>query len=148
MKIFLREVDEQNFRQCIRLKVAAGQENFVATNIYSIAESKIYSYLIPLAVYDDEVLVGFAMYGRDPENNAYRIVRLMIDAQFQGNGYGKAATIVLIERIKQLPECREIFLSFISANSNAEKLYQSVGFERTGETDADDEIIMRFEVKN
>ncbi len=144
MNILLKEINEENFRQCTKLTVADGQEHFVASNVYSIAESKIYSYLTPLAVNNGENLVGFAMYGRDPKDKTYWIMRLMIDAQFQGNGFGKAAILALIERIKQLPEGHEIFLSYVPANIYAEKLYRSIGFERTGKTDDDGEIIMRF----
>jgi len=144
MKISLHEITPENFAESIKLKVAEDQKGFVASNVKSIAEAKIYSYLKPLAVYDGEQVVGFAMYGRDPETENYWIVRLMIDAQFQGKGYGKAATVCLIKKIKQLPEADAIFLSFVPANTGAEKLYLSVGFERTGETDADGEIIMRL----
>ena len=146
MSISLRDVDPDNFRECIKLKVAAWQEDFVASNVGSIAESKVYPHLVPQAVYTDETLVGFAMYGRDPESEKYWIVRLMIDEQFQGRGYGRATTIALIEKIRKLPGADQIFLSFVPSNRNAESLYRSVGFERTGETYRD-EIIMRLALK-
>jgi len=148
MSVSLREVDENNFWQCIDLKVADEQINFVAPNVCSIAESKVYSYLVPQTIYKHEELIGFALFGRDPESANYWIVRLMIDEKFQNNGYGKAATLKLIEKMKRLPECDEIYLSFVPANAGAEKLYRSVGFERTGETDADGEIIMRLPIEN
>ncbi len=66
MTISLREIDGENFHQCLKLKVAEGQENYVAENAVSIAESKIYPHLVPLAVYWENKIVGFAMYGRDP----------------------------------------------------------------------------------
>ena len=147
MNVSLREIDESNFRQVINLTVADEQKGFVASNARSIAQSKIYPHLVPLAVYEDGKLVGFAMYGRDPETYRYWIVRLMIDAEFQGKGYGRAATLALIKKMEQLPKCGEIFLSFVPDNEGAEKLYQSVGFKRTGERDEDGEIIMRFESK-
>lgn len=146
MSVSLREIDQNNFRQCIKLKIAAGQEEFVASNVGSIAESKVYPHLVPQAVYKDETLVGFAMYGRDPADQTYWIVRLMIDEQFQGKGYGKSTTLALIEKIKNLPDAREIFLSFVPANTSAEKLYASVGFERTDRIEHN-EIVMRLALK-
>ena len=143
MSVALRPVDENNYRSVIALDVGPGQERFVARNVNSIAESKVYPYLIPAAVYSDDELVGFALYGRDPETGKYWIVRLMVDAAHQGKGYGRAAVLALIEKIQALPECGEIYLSLVPGNEAAEGLYQSVGFERTGEIE-DGEIVMRY----
>ena len=143
MSVTLRPVDENNYRSVIALDVGPGQERFVARNVNSIAESKVYPYLIPAAVYSDDELVGFALYGRDPETGKYWIVRLMVDAAHQGKGYGRAAVLALIEEIQALPECGEIYLSLVPGNEAAEGLYQSVGFERTGEIE-DGEIVMRY----
>lgn len=143
MSVTLRPVDENNYRRVIALDVGPGQERFVARNVNSIAESKVYPYLIPAAVYSDDELVGFALYGRDPETGKYWIVRLMVDAAHQGKGYGRAAVLALIEEIQALPECGEIYLSLVPGNEAAEGLYQSVGFERTGEIE-DGEIVMRY----
>ena len=68
----------------------------------------------------------------------------MINAAFQGQGLGKAATFALLDKMKTLPECGEIFLSFVPANAGAEALYRKVGFEPTGDTDNSGEIIMRY----
>ncbi len=72
MKITLREITPQNFRECIDLKVADGQENFVAANLMSIAQAKIYPTAKPFAVYHDNEMVGFVMYGFD-ENEEHFI---------------------------------------------------------------------------
>ena len=144
MTVSLQEIDAGNFHQCLKLKVADGQENYVADNAVSIAESKIFPHLTPLAVYSENELVGFAMYGRDTETGNFWLVRLMIDASQQGKGYGRAATRAVIEKLNREFDCREIYLSFVPANVCAEKFYSGLGFERTGETDEDGEIIMRF----
>ena len=144
MAVELREIDVKNFWHVIQLNVCEGQQGFVAPNVRSIAECVVYPYLVPNAIYSGEDLVGFALYGRDPENSSYWIVRLMIAAAYQGKGLGKAATFALIAKMKTLPECSEIFLSFVPANAGAEALYRTVGFEPTGETDDSGEIIMRY----
>src|SRR5688500_11457148 len=144
MNISLRPVDENNFRPVIDLDVAPDQRGFVAPNVRSIAESKIYPYLTPQAIYAGDDLVGFALYGRDPETGSYWIVRLMIDAALQGKGFGKAAMLALLDRLRLMPECSEVFLSFVPDNVSAARLYERIGFERTGETDESGEIIMRF----
>ncbi len=143
-EIRLEEVTPQNFWQCINLKVADEQANFVAPNVRSIAESKVYPFLVPLAVYNGDEVVGFTLSGRYPDSGKYYIVRLMIDASHQGKGYGRAMTQKLIERMRRQPDCRDIYLSFVPGNEVAETLYRSLGFERTGETDEFGEIIMRL----
>lgn len=144
MNVTLREITPQNFRECIDLKVADGQEKFVATNVTSIAQTKIYPTYNPLAVYHEDQMVGFVMYGFDPDDEKFYLGRLMIDAQHQGKGYGKAATLAVIERLRQNENCREIYLSFVPENTGAEKLYSSVGFERTGEISEHGEVVMKF----
>ena len=144
MTVYLREIDSSNFRQCINLKVAEEQEKFVASNVMSIAQSKIYPDSLPFAVYSGDEMVGFVMYGFDADDNKFYLGRLMIDARHQGKGYGRAATLEVIERMRKIENCREIYLSFVPENTGAEKLYASVGFERTGETSESGEVIMRF----
>ena len=142
----LEEITPQNFRECINLKVADGQEKFVAANLMSIAQAKIYPTANPFAVCAGDEMVGFVMYGFDTDDKRFYLVRLMIDEKHQGKGYGKAATLRVIERMKQIEDCREIYLSFVPENVGAEKLYQSVGFERTGEISESGEIVMRFDL--
>lgn len=138
--IRLAEITPENFNAVVKLKVGDGQEIFVAPNVYSIAESKVYPYLEPFAVYAENELVGFTMPGRDPDTGKYHIVRVMIDAVHQGKGYGKAAMLKVIEHLSNEPECSEIYLSFVPGNP-AEKLYSSIGFELTGEIE-DGEAVM------
>ncbi len=146
MNILLREVTEKNFKECVDLKTAEDQQWFVAANVRSIAESKVMPYLIPAAIYNGDTMVGFALYGRDPQTGRYYVVRLMIDAAHQRRGYGRQAMRELIRLIGELPECSEIYLSYVPANLAAEQLYLGLGFEKTGEIDEDGEIIMRLVV--
>ena len=133
-QISLQAITAETWRQCARLKVRSDQENFVAPNVYSMAQSRYESGLLPLAVYDGETMVGFVMYNEQPfEPGKYFIYRVMIGADFQGKGYGRATMRALIERMKTLPNCREIVLSYEPENTVAERLYESLGFRKTGE---------------
>jgi diamine N-acetyltransferase len=142
----LKEITPQNFRECINLKVSDGQENFVASNLMSIAQAKIYPTANPYAVYAGDKMVGFVMYGYDTDDERFYLVRLMIGAEHQGKGYGKATVLQVIERMSRIEDCREIYLSFVPENVGAERLYKSVGFERTGEISEDGETVMRFDL--
>ncbi|MBK8550723.1 MAG: GNAT family N-acetyltransferase [Ignavibacteria bacterium] len=135
MKIELRDITKDNYRESVKLKVKNGQEEFVALNVFSIAQSKFYSSWKPTAVYSDEEMVGFLMYGEDDVNEGdgtIWIIRLMIDEKYQGKGYGKEAMIKLIEHIKNNYEQEEVFVSFVPANEGAKILYESLGFIDTG----------------
>ena len=144
--VTLREITPENFSAVINLDVAEDQKLFVAPNVKSIAQAKIYPDSIPMAIYSgDGEPVGFVMYGYDPDDKKYYLGRLMIDARHQGKGYGKAATLEVIRRMSEIEGCRAIYLSFVPENTGAEKLYSSVGFQRTGALNGN-EIVMRFDL--
>lgn len=141
--ITFREITPENWRECIKLSVAESQKEFVAPNVYSLAQAKVYPSYKPLAIYHDDEMVGFTMYGVDPDDNEMGISRLMIDQRYQGKGYGRAAMVQLLEMIRQETSCYAIYLSFEPENKNAEALYMSLGFEHTGEIE-DGELVMKL----
>ncbi|MDQ3801757.1 MAG: GNAT family N-acetyltransferase [Acidobacteriota bacterium] len=144
MNITLREITPENFSAVINLDVAEDQKLFVAPNVKSIAQTKIYPTMTPMAVYNDrDEPVGFVMYGYDPDDGRYYLVRLMIDHKYQGKGYGKAAALEVARRMRETEGCDALYLSFVPENTGAEKLYSSIGFERTGEISSG-EIVMRL----
>ncbi|HUF04816.1 MAG TPA: GNAT family N-acetyltransferase [Aridibacter sp.] len=148
MAVELREITPENFDECIRMSVSETQSGYVATNLMSIAQSKVYPTLNVRAVYDGEEMVGFVMYGFDPDENKYSLVRLMVDASKQGKGFGRQATMRVIEDLRNTEACDAVYLSYVPENTEAEKLYSSIGFERTGETDQESgEIVMRYTIR-
>ncbi len=130
--IQLKEIDRHNFSEVIKLKVADDQQSFVASNVFSLAQAKVYPECECLAIYNDETLVGFTMYCLDHEDQEYWIYRLMIDAQQQGKGHGKAAMELVIEQLKRDPEHHVIYISFEPENIAAQKLYEKLGFRADG----------------
>ena len=146
MTVTLREIDRENFKQCIKLEVDEGQKGFVAPNVFSIAQSKVEPAYNVRAVYDGEEMVGFVMYGWDEEEGCHCLARLMVDKHRQGKGYGRAATEAVIERLRAEPGCRQIVLSVNPANAPARALYESLGFRKTGEVSHGEEVLrLRFE---
>ncbi len=146
-KVRLDEITPQNFKECINLKVAESQTSFVASNVMSIAQSKIHPAFNPRAIYASEEIVGFAMFGLDADDGRYYLIRLMIDEKHQRKGYGKAAVLAVMEKMRETEDCREIYLSFVPENAGAEKLYDSLGFRRTGEI-SEGEIVMCYAIEN
>ena len=147
MDVDLREITMDNFAECIRLHVAENQKSFVAPNVYSLAEAKADGVSNPLAIYASEQMVGFIMYDFEPNEDRGYISRLMIDTRFQGSGYGRAAMVRVIDRLRQIPQCREIQTSYAPKNAVAHRLYETLGFEQTGET-LDGETVVRMKLSD
>jgi diamine N-acetyltransferase len=146
--IELRAIDKGNYDECLSLKVSDEQRNFVASNIYSLAQAWVYyETAYPFAIYADGVMVGFVMMGYHTEKNIYNIWRFMIDSRYQKRGYGKIAVQLSIEYLRKEFNVSEVFLSFQPKNMAAEKLYSSLGFKRTGEVE-NGEVVMRLDIKN
>ena len=143
MGITLREITMDNFAECIGLRVAEAQKDFVAPNVYSLAEAKADGVSNPLGIYDGAQMVGFIMYDFEPEEDRGYITRLMVDARFQGRGCGRAAMQQVIDQLTAIPACREIQTSYAPANGIAECLYLDLGFEQTGE-EIDGETVVRM----
>ena len=142
----LKKIDKNNYNECINLQVSDEQKNFVASNVYSLGQAWVYyDTAYPFAIYADDMMVGFVMMGYYKPKGVYNIWRFMIDERFQRKGYGRAALRLAIGYLKEKFNVTEIYLSFHPDNIVAEKLYNSVGFQRTGEMEYD-EIVMCLKV--
>jgi len=125
----LREINNANFNDVINLSVFEEQKEFVASNTYSLAQAKVYPECKPLAIYNDDTLVGFVMYGTDSDdNNENWISRLMIDRKYQKMGYGKAAMECVMSIIMSDKEHDKVYISFEPENTGAKILYEQFGF--------------------
>ena len=149
MSIYLKDIDEDNLVECTLLTTDKDGkhyvfEEFVASNAFSIAQSKVQKGWNVKAIYDDDLMIGFTMYGYCYEEAFYEICRLMIDHKYQGKGYGKLALIKIIEEMKKQEDCKEIYISFDPKNNIARSLYESLGFKDTGRT-LEDELLFKLE---
>jgi len=142
MTVTLRPLTRDNLWAVVELKLYPGQEQFVAANIDSIANAYVEPTFVPFPVYADEELVGFAMYGQHPNTAAWWVIRLMIDREHQGKGYGRAAMEAVIAMMAGQVGCVEIVTSFNPANTAAANLYTSLGFQLTGEIEDDEPLLL------
>ena len=129
MSVTLRPITQDNWIECIRLNVSEEQQarHWVATNTLSLAQAYGEPWWKPLGVYADATLVGFVMYGRPPDSAVNYIQRVMIDARYQGQGYGRAAMRAVISRIRREND-GAIQLDYDLDNTVAAGLYTSLGF--------------------
>jgi len=153
----LRKITAENLNACLKLEVADGQDEFVASNSYTLAEA--YVALVngefipmPYAIYEGDTMVGFIGMAKTPpasgtEIGYYEMYRFMIDKHYQGRGLGRAALAQAIELLETQPlgQGTHIATSFVPGNDVAKRLYASLGFVETGELD-DDELVMRYEL--
>jgi len=149
MSIYLKDIDENNLVKCTLLTTNKDGkhyvfEEFVASNAFSIAQSKVQKGWIVKAIYDDDLMIGFTMYGYCYEYSFYEICRFMVDYKYQGKGYGKLALGKIIEEMKKLENCKDIYISFDPKNNIARKLYESFGFKDTGKV-LEDELLFKSE---
>ncbi|MDZ8084351.1 MAG: GNAT family N-acetyltransferase [Nostoc sp. DedQUE12b] len=137
VKVHLRQITRDNFRECLNLQVGDAQKSFVATSTQSLAEAYVDPNLFPLAVYDaaacgyeqpEVPMIGFTMY--EIVAGVGFIMRLMIDYKYQRQGYGRATMIEVIRRLKLCPDVEIIATSYRKENEIAAKLYQSLGFRQ------------------
>lgn len=144
--IKLVKVNTKNFDALVNLEVNEEQKNYVASNVYSLAEAYATNAegegaAMPFGIYDGETPVGFLMIGYnicddwddeipDFSINSYLIWRFMIDKKYQGEGYGRAAMKLALDYIKTFPcgKTEWCWLSYEPENEVAKKLYSSFGF--------------------
>jgi diamine N-acetyltransferase len=141
MNIAFRQITKQTFRECISLKVREDQR-FVASNVYSIAQSKIEPEYVPLAIYNDETMVGFIMYSIDHAKEELYLCRFMIDEKYQGKGYGKESLSLLRKIAEDTPGIRKIELSTKPDNSHGINVYEKAGYKDTGVLDDGEEVFI------
>jgi len=128
----LKEITIENFIDAMKLEVKEDQVNFVASNAASIAQSKFHTFLECYGIYDEEKMVGFSAFGKNPEDGTIWIVRHMVDKNLQGKGYGKSGLKAVIKFLKNKYSCSEIYLDVVEKNEVATNLYVKTGFKATG----------------
>lgn len=145
--VTLREVTKDTLRAILKLKVADHQQHFVAENAVSIAQAYFHQENAWFrAVYADETPVGFLMLYDDPNNTPdkpqYFLWRFMIDARYQGHGFGQRAIELLIEHVKTRPGATELGVSCVPGEGSPYPFYEKLGFVRTGE-EHDGELVLK-----
>ncbi|SHH32763.1 diamine N-acetyltransferase [Clostridium collagenovorans DSM 3089] len=141
MGILLKKVTRENWYDCSSLEVFKEQEDIVAPNWNSIISSFLWENWNTKCIYDDDKLVGFMMYGVEEETKKLVLVRYMIDKQYQRKGLGKKALYKLFDLIKIEYGNVKFYVSVSSENIPAQKLYESVGFEKSVERMWDEDLM-------
>jgi len=148
---------DKQMPECIALRVAPGQEDFVASNVISLAEAYELNIerektgkgniVAPFAAYQDGEMVGFSMYAYVPDcadnpddepyaddQPHYYIWRLFVDKNHQGKGLGREILLKITEIIKTKPngEAEFCFSSYDPDNIASRATFASCGYEEDG----------------
>ena len=137
----LREVTKETINSILDLKVAEGQENLVGDNGNSIALAHFAEKAWFRGIYAGDQPVGFVMLSIDREKPEFYLWRFMIDGAQQGKGYGKRTMELLMERLRDEFEAKELTLHVMDLPHSAQTFYEALGFRATGEME-EDELVM------
>jgi diamine N-acetyltransferase len=141
--IELRAITAGNWRACADLEVADDQRDFVVPVSRYLCLCHYGGLWHPLAVYAGEDVVGFVMWAVDQDDQSGWIGGLVIDRDRQRQGFGRAAVLALVERLRRERRCASAALSYSPDNTAARELYLALGFVETGERE-DDELVARL----
>ncbi|TVX45058.1 GNAT family N-acetyltransferase, partial [Streptococcus pneumoniae] len=136
MTIELRDVTMENYFDVLNLDVKEYQKQFIATNAISLAEAYVYTkngdFVAPLAVYDNDAIIGFVMIAYDKKigisSGNYLLFRFMIDKNFQ-------IMDKVLDYVRTAPAglSNKLWLSYEPENEQVRFCYLSYGFKETGE---------------
>lgn len=141
----LIDINKGNWLKVVFLTTNKGDmptlcEEFIASNVLSIVQAQYENSWTTKAIEDDGEIIGFTMYGFDEEESYFELCRIMIDKKFQGRGYGSKAMNLVIDEMKKLDGCKEIYLSTDPQNEIGKHIYEKLGFINTGKIIDDEEL--------
>ena len=151
-RVAFRKITGKTVRTICGLSVSEEQKRFVAPTAVSIAQAYFAKSAWFRAIYADETPVGFVMLAEVPERGKHYLWRFMIDARYQGKGYGRRALELVIRHVRKDPKAKALYLSVVRAKGSAEDLYRSFGFDFAGKVEGTEqeggtEHVMRLDLE-
>lgn len=134
--IRLEPVTAKNYEAALALSPAPDQATFVAPVVRSLADAYAYADqgARALVAMVDETMVGFVLLFPDEwkGERVMNLVRLLVDQQYQGRGFGKAILSAVIQDARNAdPRPAKVKLSVVPENARAIHVYESLGFAGT-----------------
>lgn len=131
MNIKLEEVTSLNYEAVCDLDVTEQQQEYVASNMWSLVESHYGQGHTCRAIYQNDTPVGFFMWvSETPEKVS--IWRFMVDQRHQNAGIGRVALNLALDEIKACDKVKEIEICYDPENPVAKGFYSSFGFQEVG----------------
>jgi diamine N-acetyltransferase len=145
MSLTIKNINKNNYKEIINLKVSNEQVKFIETAEVCLKESREDSVWRPVGIYDGDKAIGFAMYGlfiNEGKRGRVWLDRFLISYENQGKGYGEAGVRLLINKLYKEYGYNKIYLSVYDNNKGAIALYNKVGFKFNEEVDINGEKVM------
>ena len=122
-------VSMQNLSSFLRLSIPKEQQTILRTsNLKTFYQSIIYlPYSKLYLIRDNGESVGYVYIYCYARTKKYNVGRLLIDRRYQGRGFGKEALLWALDYL-YAHHAPRVLLSVHPDNTNARKLYESVGF--------------------
>jgi diamine N-acetyltransferase len=140
-KLRLLDVGPDNWREVADLAPRDDQRDFVAP---------LAARYLLLGVHGDtwdnlgawvgDEPVAHVMWGIDDDGSRW-IGGLLVDAAHQGKGYGRQTVRLLVDRLREDPECGPVRLSHHPDNAASRALFSSLGFQPTGRVEHDEVVL-------
>jgi diamine N-acetyltransferase len=146
----LRDIVTDADREAVlALRRAPGQERFLGsmTSHFEDAADEPRARPRMWSVLDGEQLVGFVMISDHIEQldedllGPYFLWRLLVDAPFQGRGYGKATLDAVVAYMRNRPDAEVLWTSCARGEGSPQPFYERYGFVATGEIKWDETVL-------
>jgi diamine N-acetyltransferase len=140
-RVALRPITPDNRPAVEDLRVRPEQENFVDGVSRSLTEAATKPRAQPWyrGIFAGEVPVGFVMLadgvaaGNEDIPWRYYLWRFLIDARFQGRGYGRAALDEVVAYLRTKPDADLLVTSVVPGDGSPLDFYLKYGFRATGQ---------------
>jgi diamine N-acetyltransferase len=146
-EVILREITDENRAAVAALRVAPGQEQFVASVEKSFVDAAETPEGNPWyrAVYVGDEPVGFVMLSwnvapRPGILGPWFLWRLLIDERYQRRGYGRATLRLIVDLIRA-EGATELLTSYQPGDGEPWPFYETFGFVQTGEVEEGENLI-------
>ena len=139
--VHLVDVNSSNWR--VNLMVSEDQTSFVSDTCGIMARAYAYREHRSQAkfIYHEDTPIGMLMFYDCEELGGYNLSQFFIDKRYQQNGYGKQASELVLQWMRQDRKYDKVYLCYIDGNEGAKVMYSKLGFQHTGERD-EDEVVM------
>ncbi len=136
--ISIEPLDKDNWYPVCRLSVSEEQKRlFPISNVYWIGISRYEQKTELFAIRKGDAFVGLVGCGYDEDGVSGHINPLMVDQRYQRQGIGAKAMELIVQYLIGNLHVTCVRLGHRRENLAATRLYERLGFEVCGETEAD-----------
>lgn len=133
--VYLKEVDENNWKEIAALELFEEQKSFLDTPLGIVARGYVYRNCNAkvFGIANEEKIIGAALIRDfDEEPVGYDLQQFMIDKNFQNKGYGRQALELILNYLKTEKRFDRVEICVKKADIPAIKLYEKAGFKNSG----------------